>query len=46
MSDLMYAVQYARELIILYKMGVHDACRAAAWEYCVDSDKVYRYITE
>jgi len=46
MTNLLYAIQYARELVSFYKMSIHDACRTAAWEYEVDTDQVYRYITE
>lgn len=45
-TDLFHAIQYARQLIEFYRMGVHDACRFASWEFEVDGDTVYRYITE
>ena len=43
---LMLAVQVAQKLISLTGMSIFDACRYASNRYDVDSDKVYRILTE
>jgi hypothetical protein len=40
------AVCYAKQLVSLYHMSIFDACRNAAWEYCVDYHQIYRELTE
>jgi hypothetical protein len=43
---LMLAVEVAQKLIAITGMSVFDACRYAATRYDVDSDRVYRILTE
>jgi hypothetical protein len=45
-ETLKAAVDYAMELVEVYKMGIHYACRIAGWEYEIDCDTLYRIITE
>ena len=45
-ETLRAAVDFAMEMVELYKIGIHYACRIAGWEYEVDPDMVYRIITE
>lgn len=40
------AVDFAMEMVEVYKIGIHYACRMASWEYEVDADIIYRIITE
>lgn len=43
---LMLAVEVAKKLVTITGMNLWDACRAAANRYDVDSEKVYRILTE
>lgn len=43
---LMLAVQVAKKLVTLTGMNLWDACRCAANRYDVDSEKVYRILTD
>lgn len=45
-ETLKAAVDFAMELVELYKIGIHYACRIASWEYEVEADTIYRIITE
>lgn len=45
-ETLKAAGDFAMELVELYKIGIHYACRIASWEYEVDADTIYRIITE
>lgn len=45
-ETLRAAVDYAMELVEVYKMGIHYACRIAGWEYEIEPDTLYRIITE
>lgn len=40
------AIREATRLVALCGMSLHYACRAAAWQYDVDADRLYRELTQ
>lgn len=45
MSDKLSALHYVVQLMINLKMSMWDACRLSAAKYHVDSDWLYRELT-